>query len=50
MTPEAQAGNDGTRSITIHVPDMARAERLAAALRGLDGVETAYSKPGEELP
>jgi len=35
---------------TITVPDMDRANALAEALRALDGVETAYSKPGEELP
>jgi len=34
----------------ITVPDMDRANALANALRDLDGVETAYSKPGEELP
>jgi hypothetical protein len=37
-------------AVTIAVPDMARANTLAAALRGTDGVETAYAKPGEELP
>ena len=35
---------------TITVPDMDRANALADALRDLDGVEAAYSKPGEELP
>jgi len=34
----------------ITVPDMDRANALANALRDLDGVEPAYSKPGEELP
>jgi hypothetical protein len=35
---------------TIEVPDMASANRLATALRDMDGVESAYAKPGEELP
>jgi hypothetical protein len=43
-----QPGNPPT--MTIAVPDMARANTLAAALRGMDGIETAYAKPGEELP
>jgi len=37
-------------SATITVPDMARANALATALRELDEVETAYAKPEEELP
>ncbi len=39
-----------SESATIAVPDMTRADKLAAALRGVDGIETAYAKPGEELP
>ena len=35
---------------TIEVPDMGSANRLAAALRDMTGVESAYAKPGEELP
>ena len=35
---------------TLEVPDMATANRLASELRGLGGVESAYAKPGEELP
>ncbi len=35
---------------TIEVPDMQRANSLAAALRKMDGVESAFTKPGEELP
>lgn len=35
---------------TIEVPDMASAQRLATALRDVEGVESAYAKPGEELP
>jgi len=35
---------------TIQVPDMERANSLATALRAVDGVESAYAKPGEELP
>jgi len=35
---------------TIAVPDMGCAQKLAAALRELDGIETAYAKPAEELP
>jgi hypothetical protein len=37
-------------SITISVPDMARANELAGALQKIEGVEAAYAKPGEELP
>ncbi len=44
------AGDTPSVSITIAVPDMARADKLAAALRGIGGIETAYAKPGEELP
>jgi uncharacterized protein YbjT (DUF2867 family) len=44
------AGEDQPASATIAVPDMARANKLASALRGIDGIETAYAKPGEELP
>lgn len=37
-------------SMAISVPDMARANELASALREVKGVEAAYAKPGEELP
>ena len=47
----AQAGTQGDEaSRVIAVPDMVRANALAAALREVDGIETAYAKPGEELP
>ncbi len=36
--------------MVIDVPDMGRANSLAEALRALDDVDTAYAKPGEELP
>jgi hypothetical protein len=36
--------------MVIDVPDMDRANRLAEALRALNDVDTAYAKPGEELP
>ena len=50
-SPESKAATDETAtSATITVPDMARADKLAAALRGMDGIETAYAKPAEELP
>ena len=39
-----------SESATIAVPDMARANKLAAALRDMEGIEAAYAKPGEELP
>ena len=48
-SPESKAAGEAT-SATICVADMACADRLAAALRQLDGIETAYAKPGEELP
>jgi hypothetical protein len=44
------AGDESPQSATLAVPDMACADRLAAALRELDGIQTAYAKPGEELP
>lgn len=50
-SPAPRGADDAlTSSATIAVPDMARADKLATALRGLDGIETAYAKPGEELP
>lgn len=47
--PDRSAG-EPSESATIAVPDMGRADQLAAALREIDGIETAYAKPGEELP
>ncbi len=47
LTP---AGPGSAAVAMITVPDMNRANALADALRVLDGVEAAYSKPGEELP
>lgn len=47
---EATAGDDPLVPLTLTVYDMARGNTLAAALRGLEGVETAYAKPGEALP
>ena len=41
---------DPTIYTTIAVPDMARAQALADALREIDGVASAYAKPGEALP
>jgi len=35
---------------TIAVPDMGRANTLASALREMDEIESAYAKPGDELP
>jgi hypothetical protein len=50
-SPESAAEEGGAVPYTtLEVPDMASANRLAAALRGLGGVESAYAKPGEELP
>jgi len=46
IVPEATTA----AGVVIDVPDMDRANRLAEALRALDDVETAYAKPGEELP
>ncbi len=46
---ESRAATSDT-SATISVPDMACADKLAAALREMDGIETAYAKPAEELP
>jgi hypothetical protein len=50
-TPDATSA-EGTDSpfTTIAVPDMGRANTLASALRELDGIESAYAKPGDELP
>jgi hypothetical protein len=47
---DATAGDDPLVPLTLTVSDMARANTLAAALRGLESVETAYAKPGEALP
>ena len=47
---ELTPADDAADSVTIVVPDMDRADGLAASLRGIAGVETAYAKPGEELP
>ena len=50
-SPESKTATDETSTCaTIAVPDMARAAKLAAALRDMSGIETAYAKPGEELP
>ena len=46
----SEPGTSPPSMATITVPDMDRANALADALRDLDGVEAAYSKPGEELP
>ena len=48
-SPQSKAAYDETCA-TIAVPDMAHADKLAAALREMDGIETAYAKPAEELP
>ena len=48
--PEFAAQDNTSTFVTIAVPDMARADKLAAALRGIDGIETAFAKPAEELP
>ena len=47
---EATTGDDPLVPLTLAVADMARANTLAAALRELDGIATAYAKPGEALP
>ena len=48
--PEPTPGSDEITSATISVSDMACARKLAAALREVDGIETAYAKPAEEAP
>jgi hypothetical protein len=49
--PESvESGDEAGRFTTIAVPDMARASKLAAALRAMDGIDSAFAKPGEELP
>jgi len=48
--PKGAGGHHPAACATIAVPDMARAGKLAAALCGIDGIDTAYAKPGEELP
>lgn len=50
LTPSEPGASSPPAMATITVPDMDRANALADALRDLDGVEAAYSKPGEELP
>lgn len=46
ILPEATTAT----GLLIDVPNMERARSLAEALRALDDVDTAYAKPGEELP
>jgi len=48
--PNSAGGRHPAACATIAVPDMARADELAAALCGMEGIDTAYAKPGEELP
>lgn len=48
--PKSAGGRHPAACATIAVPDMARADELAAALCGMEGIDTAYAKPGEELP
>ena len=48
LLPESAPGDPTTA--TIAVPDMNHAHALASALRDLQDIETAYAKPGEELP
>ncbi|MET0682566.1 MAG: hypothetical protein ABWZ29_04405 [Casimicrobiaceae bacterium] len=51
VSPVRDAARDApSLSETIAVPDMACAHKLATALCGIDGIVTAYAKPGEELP
>jgi hypothetical protein len=49
-TESKAASRETPTCATIAVADMACASKLAAALREMDGIETAYAKPGEELP
>jgi hypothetical protein len=49
LLPSVDARGDESTA-TIAVPDMTRATALADALRDLEEVESAYAKPGEELP
>jgi hypothetical protein len=49
LTP-SDPGSSTAPMAMITVSDMGRANALADALRELEGVEAAYSKPGEELP
>ena len=50
LTTEPEARGNEATLLTVTVPDMAQANALASALRGTEGIETAYAKPGEELP
>ena len=52
VLPQASPHDDGDTgaAATIQVSDMATANELAAALRDLEGVESAYAKPAEEPP
>ncbi|HET7716559.1 MAG TPA: hypothetical protein VFK86_13125 [Bauldia sp.] len=43
-------GATSDSGVVLDVPNMESARRLAEALCALDEVETAYPKPGEELP
>jgi hypothetical protein len=47
---DAGGGGGESDTRTLAVPDMDRADKLAAALRDTKGIATAYAKPAEELP
>ena len=49
-SPAAAQASGKPGNLTIQAPDMEQADRLAAVLRDMEGIETAYAKPGEELP
>ncbi len=49
-SPAATRAGSLAVPLTLAVPDMTRATRLAAALRAQAGVGTAYAKPAEAAP
>ena len=49
-TPAATRGTTALPQLTLAVPDMEAANRLATALRTRAGVRAAFAKPGEALP
>jgi uncharacterized protein YbjT (DUF2867 family) len=49
-SPPPDDAADRTVFATIAVADFTEAQALAEALRTIDGIASAYAKPGDELP
>jgi hypothetical protein len=49
-SPAPLRDENGGEYVTLSIADFAKAARLADALRPMEGVRSAYPKPGEALP